>query len=77
MPAATLTALKPEKQDSPSVPPELVAIKARQQAAWSSGDYAVVGSRHCRLWAKSFARLSIFGQAEKCSTWPPAMEWSA
>ena len=44
MPAATLTAEKPAKQVAPTASPELVAIKARQQAAWSSGDYAVVGT---------------------------------
>ena len=43
MPAATLTALKPDKQEA-SGSPDLVAIKTRQQAAWSSGDYAVVGT---------------------------------
>ncbi|MFL5070199.1 MAG: SAM-dependent methyltransferase, partial [Xanthobacteraceae bacterium] len=26
------------------VQPDLTAVKARQQAAWSSGDYAVVGT---------------------------------
>ena len=44
MPAATLSATKPRKQEVPRVSPELVALKARQQAAWSSGDYAVVGT---------------------------------
>src|SRR5215831_13357695 len=44
MPAATLSATKPGKQEVPRVSPELVALKARQQAAWSSGDYAVVGT---------------------------------
>jgi ubiquinone/menaquinone biosynthesis C-methylase UbiE len=44
MPAATLSAAKPGKQEVPRVSPELVALKARQQAAWSSGDYAVVGT---------------------------------
>src|SRR5580692_5652235 len=34
---ATLQAVAP-------VQPDLVAIKARQQGAWSSGDYAVVGT---------------------------------
>ena len=43
MPAATLTALKPDKQET-NGSPDLVAIKTRQQAAWSSGDYAVVGT---------------------------------
>jgi ubiquinone/menaquinone biosynthesis C-methylase UbiE len=44
MPAATLTAAKPAKQEMSSVSPDLAAIKARQHAAWSSGDYAVVGT---------------------------------
>ena len=44
MPAATLSAAKPGQQEVPRVFPELVALKARQQAAWSSGDYAVVGT---------------------------------
>src|SRR5690242_1508947 len=44
MPAATLTAEKPAKQAAQTTSPELIAIKARQQAAWSSGDYAIVGT---------------------------------
>ncbi|MGB3661177.1 MAG: class I SAM-dependent methyltransferase, partial [Pseudolabrys sp.] len=44
MPAATLTAEKPTKQAAPTGSPDLIAIKARQQTAWSSGDYAVVGT---------------------------------
>jgi ubiquinone/menaquinone biosynthesis C-methylase UbiE len=44
MPAASLTAVKPDKQEVAGVSSELVALKARQQAAWSSGDYAVVGT---------------------------------
>jgi ubiquinone/menaquinone biosynthesis C-methylase UbiE len=31
-------------QNSPPVQPDLGAIKSRQQGAWSSGDYAVVGT---------------------------------
>jgi len=44
MAPATLTALKPARQAAPSVSPDLEALKARQKAAWSSGDYAVVGT---------------------------------
>src|SRR6478672_13792476 len=44
MPSATLTAIKPAKQEAPAVSPDLAVIKTRQQAAWSSGDYAVVGT---------------------------------
>ncbi len=44
MPAATLTAAKPTVQQAPAASPDLAAIKTRQQAAWSSGNYAVVGT---------------------------------
>jgi ubiquinone/menaquinone biosynthesis C-methylase UbiE len=44
MAPATLTALKPARQQAPSVSPDLEALKARQKSAWSSGDYAVVGT---------------------------------
>jgi ubiquinone/menaquinone biosynthesis C-methylase UbiE len=37
-PAATLS------QTAPAAAPDLAAMKARQKAAWSSGDYAVVGT---------------------------------
>ena len=37
----TLVAARPEAN---AVQPDLAAIKARQQGAWSSGDYAVVGT---------------------------------
>jgi hypothetical protein len=29
---------------TPAATPDLVAVKARQQAAWASGDYAVIGT---------------------------------
>jgi SAM-dependent methyltransferase len=39
------TAAVPINQDRPSVAqPDLAAVKARQRGAWSSGDYAVVGT---------------------------------
>lgn len=44
MAPATLTTLKPARHEAPSVSPDLEALKARQKAAWSSGDYAVVGT---------------------------------
>ena len=40
--AAPTLARNPET--SRVAPPELGAIKARQQTAWSSGDYAVIGT---------------------------------
>ena len=44
MPAATVTAIKTPSQQAAATSPELLAIKSRQKAAWSSGDYAVVGT---------------------------------
>jgi len=44
MPVATLTATKPPKQEVPAASPDLTVIKARQKAAWASGNYAVVGT---------------------------------
>jgi len=40
MPNASVTSLQPVAADTP----DLVALKARQQGAWASGDYAVVGT---------------------------------
>jgi ubiquinone/menaquinone biosynthesis C-methylase UbiE len=39
-----LTSAAPLSQVRQSVPVDLTAVKARQQAAWSSGDYAVIGT---------------------------------
>jgi len=44
MPPATLAAIKAAKQEIPVALPDLAVIKTRQQTAWSSGDYAVVGT---------------------------------
>ena len=44
MPTATATAAKPVRQEASAASPDLAVIKARQQAAWSSGNYAVVGT---------------------------------
>jgi len=44
MSAATVTAIKTPSQQAAATSPELLAIKSRQKAAWSSGDYAVVGT---------------------------------
>jgi ubiquinone/menaquinone biosynthesis C-methylase UbiE len=44
MPAATLTAVRPARQEISTVSADLAVIKTRQQAAWASGDYAVVGT---------------------------------
>ncbi len=41
---ATLTSAKPANQDATAATPDLAALKIRQQAAWSSGNYAVVGT---------------------------------
>ena len=44
MTAATATAANPIKRDANVAQSDLAAIKTKQQAAWSSGDYAVVGT---------------------------------
>ena len=44
MTTATLTVPKPAIQPAAAPAPDLAALKTRQQAAWSSGDYAVVGT---------------------------------
>jgi ubiquinone/menaquinone biosynthesis C-methylase UbiE len=41
---AASTTMKHDKRPGPVVSPDLMALKIRQQAAWSSGDYAVVGT---------------------------------
>src|ERR1700681_780804 len=42
MAATTATATNPTPPTTPA--PDLAALKTRQQAAWSSGNYAIVGS---------------------------------
>ena len=44
MTTATQTMIKPADQPSAAVAPDLAALKTRQKAAWSSGDYAVIGT---------------------------------
>jgi ubiquinone/menaquinone biosynthesis C-methylase UbiE len=41
---AASTTMKQDKRPGPVASPDLMALKIRQQAAWSSGDYAVVGT---------------------------------
>src|SRR5512133_879358 len=42
--AATSANAKTARKEDPSALPDLAVIKTRQQAAWSSGDYAIVGT---------------------------------
>lgn len=41
---AAQTATATQTQANPQPAPDLAALKTRQQAAWSSGNYAIVGS---------------------------------
>lgn len=41
---APLSPSKPTQHFAPAAASELAALKTRQQVAWSSGDYAVVGT---------------------------------
>ena len=43
MPTAAQTKIQPADQIAATTP-DLAAVKTRQQAAWSSGDYAIVGT---------------------------------
>ena len=61
---ATLQAAAPPQAD-------LAALKARQQGAWSSGDYAVVGTT-LQIVGEDCAKRSIFAPAARCSMSPPA-----
>jgi ubiquinone/menaquinone biosynthesis C-methylase UbiE len=44
MTTATLTVPKPATPPAATAAPDLAVVKTRQQAAWSSGNYAVVGT---------------------------------
>ncbi len=44
MAAATLATAKPAQPDATTVIADFGAMKTQQQAAWSSGNYAVVGT---------------------------------
>jgi ubiquinone/menaquinone biosynthesis C-methylase UbiE len=44
MPAATQSVIRPASYGANPGTADLVALKSRQQASWSSGDYAVVGT---------------------------------
>src|SRR5258708_39969756 len=44
MTTATITTAQRTYQDATTATPDLAALKIRQQAAWSSGNYAVVGT---------------------------------
>ncbi|MGA8227202.1 MAG: SAM-dependent methyltransferase, partial [Xanthobacteraceae bacterium] len=44
MPPAIQAVIKPANQGATPPTADLVALKGRQQASWSSGDYAVVGT---------------------------------
>ena len=44
MPAASLVATRSAKPETAPVSPDLEVIKTRQRVAWSSGNYAIVGT---------------------------------
>ena len=61
------------KQDLPSVAtqPDFVAVKTRQRAAWSSGDYAVVGTT-LQIVGEALCEAMDLRSVSACSTWLPA-----
>ena len=64
MSAATLATARPVKPDATAIA-DFAAMKTRQQAAWSSGNYAVVGTT-------AFLVLSIVLGTTRSETTPPA-----
>ena len=48
-------------QPTPQVAPDFTTIKQRQQATWSAGDYAVIGTT-LQIVASASARLWICAQ---------------
>ena len=70
MTTATLTA--PHARHPAAAPaPDLAALKTRQQAAWSSGDYAVVGTT-LQIVGEDLCEALDLRSARPCSTSPPA-----
>ena len=60
-------------QHTPAAPTaDLEAVKTRQQAAWSAGDYAVIGTTLADRRRVCCARRSICAPASACSTSRPA-----
>ena len=54
-----------------NAPTDFSALKTRQQAAWSSGDYAVIGTT-LQLVGEQLAEACDLRWDERCSTSPPA-----
>jgi hypothetical protein len=67
MTAVTQTVAKPADQGATTATPDLATLKIRDQAAWSSGDYAVVGTT-LRSLPRSFAKLPMSRRTGKCWT---------
>ena len=57
-------------QPAPAMP-DLAAVKTRQQAAWSSGDYAVVGTT-LQIVGEDLCEALDLRAGSRCSTSPPA-----
>src|SRR5277367_6147648 len=51
--------------------PDLDALKSRQHGAWSSGDYAIVGTT-LQIVGEELCEASIFARTTMCSTLRPA-----
>jgi hypothetical protein len=52
--------------------PDLAAVKARQQQAWASGDYAAVAARIVLIAERPSPTPPTYGPVRQCLTWPPA-----
>src|SRR3982074_1617097 len=66
----TITAKQGSQPATPATS-DLAALKIRQQAAWSSGNYAVVGTT-LQIVGEELCEALDLRPGRKCSTWPPA-----
>ena len=76
MATAAQTKIQPADQIAATTP-DLAAVKTRQQAAWSSGDYAIVGTTLQIVGEELRAKHSIFAPGRRSSMSPPATATSA
>ena len=75
MPPASLVATRSAKPEPAAVSPDLEVIKTRQRVAWSSGNYAVVGTTLQIVGEELCEALDLRGgpQGARCCRWLMAM----
>ena len=66
----------PARHGATAAIPDLAALKNRQQLAWSSGDYAIVGTT-LQIVGEQLCEALDIRAGRSSSTWPPATGMSA